>query len=62
MIGVRVRRAREAAGLTQEALAGSIDRSKEAISNIEWGVTLPTIEILQRICDVTKTSISYMFE
>ncbi|AWB20540.1 XRE family transcriptional regulator [Methylobacterium currus] len=61
-IGTRVRRAREAAGLTQEALAGSIDRSKEAISNIERGINLPTIDTLQRICDVTGINISFMFE
>ncbi|WP_177302911.1 helix-turn-helix transcriptional regulator [Methylobacterium sp. 174MFSha1.1] len=61
-IGTRVRRAREAAGLTQEALAGAIDRSKEAISNIERGVNLPTIDTLQRICDVTGIPIGYMFD
>ncbi|WP_238193808.1 helix-turn-helix domain-containing protein [Methylobacterium frigidaeris] len=60
-IGTRVRRAREGAGLTQEALAGAIDRSKEAISNIERGVNLPTIDTLQRICDVTGIPIGYMF-
>ncbi|WP_298956012.1 helix-turn-helix transcriptional regulator [uncultured Methylobacterium sp.] len=62
VIGSRVRRAREAAGLTQEAMAGLTDRSKEAISNIERGVNLPTIDTLQRICDSTNVPISFMFE
>ena len=52
-IGLRVKRARQAANLTQSQLAERIDRTKEAVSNIERGVNLPGLDTLQAICDVT---------
>lgn len=61
-IGLRAKRARERAGLTQEKLAELIDRTKEAVSNIERGVNLPTIETLERICGATQVPIAFMFE
>lgn len=57
-IGLRVKRSREAAGLTQEKLAELIDRSKEAVSNIERGVSLPGLDTIQTICEVTKVSMT----
>lgn len=62
VIGLRVRQAREAAGLTQEKLAELVDRTKEAISNIERGVNYPTIETLQRIADALDVSLSYLLQ
>ena len=53
VVGLRVKRAREASGLTQSQLAQRIDRTKEAVSNIERGVNLPSLDTLQAICDVT---------
>ncbi|KAA0123442.1 XRE family transcriptional regulator [Methylobacterium sp. P1-11] len=61
-IGLRVKRAREAAGLTQERLAELIDRSKEAVSNIERGVSLPGLDTIQTICDVTKVPMTSIVE
>ena len=61
-IGLRVKRARETAGLTQERLAELIDRSKEAVSNIERGVSLPGLDTIQTICDVTKVPITSIVE
>ncbi|MCJ2072315.1 helix-turn-helix domain-containing protein [Methylobacterium sp. J-030] len=54
IVGLRVKRAREASGLTQSQLAERIDRTKEAVSNIERGVSLPGLDTIQTICDVTK--------
>lgn len=62
VLGLRAKRARERAGLTQEKLAELIDRTKEAVSNIERGVNLPTIETLERICGATEVPMSFMFE
>ena len=62
VIGLRVKRAREAAGLTQDKLAELVDRTKEAISNIERGVNYPAIETLLRIADAVGISMSYMLE
>ena len=61
-IGLRVKRARETAGLTQERLAELIDRSKEAVSNIERGVSLPGLDTIQTICDVTKVPMTLIVE
>jgi len=61
-IGFRIKRAREAAGLTQEQLAGLIDRTKEAVSNIERGVSLPGLDTLQTICDATKVPLTILLE
>jgi transcriptional regulator with XRE-family HTH domain len=45
-IGVRVRAAREKAGLTQEELAHLVNRDKDSVSLIERGRTVPTLQML----------------
>ena len=60
-VGQRLKAARNALGLTQEQLAEQVDRTKEAISNLERGHNLPTIETLDRICDVLGIPIRYVF-
>lgn len=62
IVGLRVRRAREASGLTQSQLAERIDRTKEAVSNIERGVNLPGLDTLQAICDVTGIPLTAALE
>jgi transcriptional regulator with XRE-family HTH domain len=51
MLGEELRSAREAAGLTQEALAfrASLDRSY--ISQLENDRKSPTLDVLFRLCD-----------
>ncbi|WP_426313810.1 helix-turn-helix domain-containing protein [Methylobacterium fujisawaense] len=61
-IGLRVKRSREAAGLTQEKLAELIDRSKEAVSNIERGVSLPGLDTIQTICEVTNVPMNSIID
>jgi len=43
-------------------LAELIDRPKEAVSNIERGVSLPSLDTIQTICDVTKVSMTSIIE
>jgi transcriptional regulator with XRE-family HTH domain len=62
IVGLRVKRAREASGLTQSQLAERIDRTKESVSNIERGVSLPGLDTLQAICDVTKIPLTAVVE
>jgi transcriptional regulator with XRE-family HTH domain len=50
-IGIQIRELRKAKGLTQDELAGMIDRSTEALSNLERGVSLPGIDTLERLSD-----------
>lgn len=62
IIGLRIKRAREGVGLTQEALAERVDRTKEAVSNIERGINLPSLDTLQRICEVVEMPITTILE
>ena len=48
-IGSRVRTLRAARKITQERLAHSIERTPEAVSNIERGKSLPGLDTLERI-------------
>ena len=48
-IGLRVRAYRLERRLTQEQLAEKIDRSVEAISNLERGISLPSEATLHRL-------------
>lgn len=62
IVGLRVKRTREAANLTQSQLAERIDRTMEAVSNIERGVSLPGLDTLQAICDVTGIPLTAVVE
>jgi putative transcriptional regulator len=48
-IGEEIRTAREAAGLSQQALAESVGMSRTNFARIEYGMTNVTIETLLRI-------------
>ena len=48
-IGKRFRSVRKRAGLTQEAFGESLDLSKNHISDIERGCSLPTVKVLIRV-------------
>jgi transcriptional regulator with XRE-family HTH domain len=51
-VGLAVRTARKRRKLTQEMLAGDAGVSMETISNVERGVTLPTLDVLFKIARV----------
>lgn len=61
-ISARVLAARNHAGLTQEQLAEAVDRSVEALSNIERGVSLPTIDTVDRIAKAVSVPMSFFFQ
>lgn len=50
-IGQRVRTIRRLRRLTQEELAGRIERSVEAVSALERGKSNPTMETLERLAE-----------
>lgn len=60
-IGHRVRLARKAKGLTQEQLSEQAGCTIESISNIERGVSLPTIRTLSRIATLLGVPLRDMF-
>ena len=53
-VGGRIRAARKDAGLTQDQLAGMVDKSVETISNLERGHTAPSLETLGQIAIALK--------
>lgn len=61
-IGSQAKRARENADLTQERLAELIERTKDAVSSIERGVNLPSLDTLARISQVTRVPMTFMVE
>lgn len=61
-IGARVQAARKRARLSQEAVAASVGRTPESISNIERGKQLPNIETLSELAHVLKVPLSEFFE
>lgn len=48
--GKRLQEARLACGLTQEAVAAKIGRSKQVVSNYECGEAFPSGNILLQLC------------
>jgi transcriptional regulator with XRE-family HTH domain len=61
-IGEKVKAARARKGLTQEQLASEIDRTTEAISNIERGVSLASIETLERLSRALEVPLKEFFD
>ena len=61
-VGQRLREFRRTNGLTQEALAASVERSVDAISALERGVALPSFEMLARLGEVLKVPLSSFFD
>jgi transcriptional regulator with XRE-family HTH domain len=59
--GSNVRRRREAAGLSQEALAEKADLDRTYISGIERGTRNPTILSASRVATALRTSLAELF-
>lgn len=56
MIGTQLRKARIAAGLTQEAVAAKAGLSREYVSHLERGEYSPTVDVLLRVGAALNTS------
>lgn len=61
LIGNRLKQARKAANLTQEALAEKVFLSTVYLSRIENGKVFPTLETLSSLCDVLGVSLGWLF-
>ena len=61
-IGIHIRELRRAKGLTQDELAALIERSTEAISNLERGISLVGIDTLERLSAKLGVPIKDFFE
>ena len=59
-IGLRIRTRRKEMRLKQNELAELADLSNNYLSNIENGRSIPSIEVLVRICGVLKITPDYL--
>jgi len=62
IVGARVKAARKASNLTQAQLAEAVERTVEAISNIERGKSLPPLDLLARIARLTDCALTSLVE
>ena len=53
---------RKSRGLTQEQLAQLIDRSSDAVSNLERGLSLPNFETLERLAQKLDVPVREFFD
>lgn len=61
-LGLRVRALRTLRGLTQERLAEAVERTPEAVSNIERGLSLPSIDTLERMAGALGVRFADLFD
>lgn len=61
LIGSRIKDARKAANLTQEALAEKVFLSTVYLSRIENGKVFPTLETLSSLCEALSVSLGWLF-
>ena len=61
-ISEKVLAARTHAQLTQEQLSAMIERSVEAVSNIERGLSMPTVDTIDRIARAVSVPVTFFFE
>ena len=59
-IGLRVKQAREAAGLTQERLAELVDVTAQYLSSVERGAVGLSVPVLSRLCSVLLVSCDFI--
>lgn len=59
-LGLKIKKAREEKGITQEGLAEAINYSSDHISVIERGVQSPRLEKLIEIANTLEVSIDYL--
>lgn len=57
-VGARIRKLREAKGVTQEELAGAVGMMRSNISRIEAAKHRPTLETMEKIAKALKVSVA----
>lgn len=55
-VGLQIRKAREAAGLTQERFAELIGISPQNVSCVERGLAGVSLTVLRRMCEILRVS------
>ena len=57
-----LRKKREAAGMTQEQLAERVGVIRQTISNIECGLSFPSVQTAQAIAEVLEFNWAWFFD
>ena len=60
--GKRVRKARKASGLSQEALAHEAESNRTYISDVERGTRNPSIEVVERIAKALNVTMGSLLD
>ena len=60
VIGGRIRKVREAAGLSQEDIGDALSLSRSAVSQWEKGQSSPEAKHLEALSNVLKVSVDYL--
>jgi len=61
-IGLRVKQAREAAGLTQERLSELLDVTAQYLSGVERGAVGLSVPVLIRLCSILLVSCDFILK
>lgn len=61
-VGLRIRAIRKSRNLTQEELGNLLERSVDAVSNLERGVSHPSFETLDRLSQALNVPVREFFE
>lgn len=61
-VAVRIKTIRRRRGLTQAGLAERMERSSDAISNLERGKSLPNFETLERLSEALDVPVKDFFD
>ena len=61
-VGIRIRQIRKLRRLTQEVLAEKVERSVDAISALERGLTLPSFETLEKLASALSVPVRDFFD
>lgn len=60
-VGAKIKTLRKMRGMTQPDLANAIDRSIDALSNLERGLSLPNFETLERLSGALDVPVKEFF-
>ncbi len=61
-LGHKIKTIRKARNLTQSELAEMIDIDSKYISRIETGLSSPSLKTLEKLCEILKIDIGYLFD
>lgn len=61
-IGLRIKRARAVASLTQDELAERLGKSARMVSSLESGHSLTSLSTLEQIASILSEPLTYFFE